>query len=71
MIASGTIGKCSASVWFGEQPVQSSGRLNRRHIAVAAQIEKLPIGVNEPVMAVDQNAERNAIEESRLEQLPR
>src|SRR6202007_2183543 len=50
---------------LGEQPVQSPGRFDRRHIAVAAQIQKMPIGVQQSVVTVDQNAERNTVEESR------
>src|SRR5262249_14530505 len=67
----GTLGKCSIAAWFGEQPVQSSSRLNSRHVAIAAQIQEIPIGVERSIVTIDQDAQRNAMKESRREQLCR
>src|SRR6516162_11644192 len=44
-------------------------RIRRRNIAVAAQIQEMAIGVQQSVVTVDQNAERNAVEKSWREQL--
>ena len=63
--------KCGTGAGFGEERVQSSGRLYRRNIAVAAQIQEMAIDVQQSVVTVDQNAERNAVEKSWREQLLR
>ena len=48
---------------FGKQPAQAAGRLNSGEGVVAAPLEKVTVGVKQLVMAVNQDAHRNAIEQ--------